>query len=1319
MHLPTALLYAFKVFVPLIALFALIIKILFAIVNEIILLLQYFHKIFTFSAFDVSIAVYGVGEGMKTKNTLKTVISFFIALAFIATALPFVYSVNAYAEFSSETYSTILSEYAEFSLPADLNDITVTELSGTSFNVTGLTTAIAEAVASPEDDLIYVTATHENNLLDLGNETLTLDYDVSTGGRLIILAGGSVIPTLKSTDNSILYVENGSLLLGNFIVETSLSTAISEQNPEVVSASGTADLMTKNLVKKLNNLNNRYSLEFCIDYTTNEYVYLTGLNASDTYSVLPQLKALAVDSSMTEGSAIDAEKIDADSSDGESDTLLCWAGAISNVLHYTGWSTENLTDIDFETIFDYYDEGLATDVDYSAEDAVFKYFKESFTDKGSNAYYAAEWFFNGIYDAPSALSWAQPKNAENGGLLKNLTFDYVCNSKDISFTSSSSDASPACFDTVDYYLRNSFGITLSIGFYVNPLKYPDYILDGKSLTAREGGHAVTLWGYTYDKDYSVENELFLTSLVISDPDDNKITSGEGLPGSTPNKLYRMDITWDTLNNKSCFVSSNYSTKYFACIETVFSILPSAALTDASIGAVVNTANANDPYDGKTSLGEAISYVALNGGDTVTFAPELNGETINAQYTMTLVDLKLTVDASALPDGVTLAFTSSESYAAVFEVNAAAELTVKNVSIAANPTGENMITAFDNYGKLTLNGCNLTNCNGMYGGALYNEGTAQLTDCTISQNNAEYGGGIYNEGTLDLYNCTIINNTARYFGGVYNLDTLNISGKITVQNNTVNSLPNNYGYAQGSSLNVSADLTADSLIGVYISNITSNIIFAVVSNSNYACIGDNFSLDGRPNYAAVRIVDNIKTAEIFNVNYMIDDTKLFVEKVLYGRTPTYAYTLPDGYVLDGWYTESDFTAETEKYSPAPVYTHKMLYGALSYTLDYYVNGTKVNTETIAYGNLPAYEYALPQGYNFDGWYTIEDFDENTVVFVPSETASQSALYGKTGKIPFTVDYYVDGNKVNSETVLYQDLPIYIYVPDVSRNFAGWYTTSSFNDESPLYVPSGTTSSFSLYGATSVKVLTVRYILNGSSITAETVNYGNTPTYVYSVQDGYTFDGWYEIEDYSENTAKYQSCAVTSDFSLYGKTEHTSFTVSFYLDGTLEATENVFYGETPRLTCTAPTGYLINGWYATSDFSAATSKYSPAALYADISLYGTTSIRKISVTYSTDGSTKALGTVNFGESIVVPLSFPEGYIIEHVYVNNVLADECYAEGKLTLNNLTADTIITTQLQAVDAPENTDNTTMTIIVIVACAVAIGALVAIGIVDKKRKNA
>src|SRR5262249_32007328 len=114
---------------------------------------------------------------------------------------------------------------------------------------------------------------------------------------------------------------------------------------------------------------------------------------------------------------------------------------------------------------------------------------------------------------------------------------------------------------------------------------------------------------------------------------------------------------------------------------------------------------------------------LQGGGTVTFAADLSGQTITLTSGEIAITNNLTIDASALPNGIIIDGNHSSR---IFKIGG---------------------------GTVTLNTLVLTNgytTNGNWGGAILNAGTLALNYCTLAGNSGDStvaGGAIANVGSL--------------------------------------------------------------------------------------------------------------------------------------------------------------------------------------------------------------------------------------------------------------------------------------------------------------------------------------------------------------------------------------------------------------------------------------------------------------------------------------------------------------------------------------------------------------------------------------------
>jgi hypothetical protein len=168
-------------------------------------------------------------------------------------------------------------------------------------------------------------------------------------------------------------------------------------------------------------------------------------------------------------------------------------------------------------------------------------------------------------------------------------------------------------------------------------------------------------------------------------------------------------------------------------------------------------------NGPGSLRQVISNAPA--GATVTFAPNLSGQTITLTAGQIVLSNSLYIYGTGLSDGVQI---NGHGNSRIFQVNSGTTaildgLTLTNGNPGANPGG----AIFNSSGTLLeLAACTLAGNSSSQGGAIENQGTCALFECTLTGNSASGNGGAIdnNQGPLTLLQCTLAGNTASGAGG---------------------------------------------------------------------------------------------------------------------------------------------------------------------------------------------------------------------------------------------------------------------------------------------------------------------------------------------------------------------------------------------------------------------------------------------------------------------------------------------------------------------------------------------------------------------------
>ena len=190
-----------------------------------------------------------------------------------------------------------------------------------------------------------------------------------------------------------------------------------------------------------------------------------------------------------------------------------------------------------------------------------------------------------------------------------------------------------------------------------------------------------------------------------------------------------------------------------------------------------------------SLREAISTAPP--GSIITFAPALSGQSIILTAGQLLIAKDLTIDASALPDGISINANGAITNHRVLEIAEEVNNITLNLLTITGGNANNGSTPFSMFGgailingltNLTINNSTLSNNSAEFGGAITNQiGIVTINNSTLSNNfAANNGGGIINGGSLTITNSTLSQNSTLDSGGAIS----NFLGTITLNNSTL-------------------------------------------------------------------------------------------------------------------------------------------------------------------------------------------------------------------------------------------------------------------------------------------------------------------------------------------------------------------------------------------------------------------------------------------------------------------------------------------------------------------------------------------------------
>lgn len=265
------------------------------------------------------------------------------------------------------------------------------------------------------------------------------------------------------------------------------------------------------------------------------------------------------------------------------------------------------------------------------------------------------------------------------------------------------------------------------------------------------------------------------------------------------------------------------------------------------------------------------------------------------------------------------------------------------------------------------------------------------------------------------------------------------------------------------------------------------------------------------------------------------------------------------------------------------------------------------------------------YDFIGWFATADslaeFD-----FASYKVYADLTLYAKYEKANYTITFYVDDEVFWTDSVQYESVVAKPSNPvKEGYNFVGWRlpngTMYSFSSQ--------VTGELSLYAEFDKNTYTVRFYNGARLLDTVEIKYGEKVKVNFPVGiTGYDLEGWYA--DASFNTLFDFDQIITSDTNIFGKYVLQQFRVDFYVNGELQATQQVGWNR----WATIPTGinvevgHHIANWYTDVDL---TQLYDfGKSITSDLVLFGKIERDDIVITFVANEQ-KIFRYVKYGDSL----------------------------------------------------------------------------------------
>lgn len=302
-------------------------------------------------------------------------------------------------------------------------------------------------------------------------------------------------------------------------------------------------------------------------------------------------------------------------------------------------------------------------------------------------------------------------------------------------------------------------------------------------------------------------------------------------------------------------------------------------------------------------------------------------------------------------------------------------------------------------------------------------------------------------------------------------------------------------------------------------------------------------------------------------------------------------LPDnpilnGYTFMGWYENEALTAHLSfSTMPNRDVTLYARYELIYYAITYYLNGGSQNGNNRQYYTVENnFSLHAPSryGYSFSGWFNNPLFEGDMINTIERSTFGNLALYAKWTINQYTVSFDSNqGSPVSNLLVNYNEV-----VPkpqDPTRNgykFLGWYRNQNLT--TPYTFSVMPADNLTLYAKWEIINYTLTYNLNGGmDIHPNPMTYTVLNSIVFSVPQKtyYTFDGWYDNENFEGLSIEGINKGSFGNVSLYAKWTMTNYVISFESNqGSIVSNIiQTFNGPITKPEDPTRDGYIFSGWY----------------------------------------------------------------------------------------------------------------------------------------------
>jgi uncharacterized repeat protein (TIGR02543 family) len=296
---------------------------------------------------------------------------------------------------------------------------------------------------------------------------------------------------------------------------------------------------------------------------------------------------------------------------------------------------------------------------------------------------------------------------------------------------------------------------------------------------------------------------------------------------------------------------------------------------------------------------------------------------------------------------------------------------------------------------------------------------------------------------------------------------------------------------------------------------------------------------------------------------------------------------EGYIFDGWYWDNHTFNEifsihslVEKGIKKDIIIYAK-WNINQYTITFESNGgSEVQSVTQDYQtSITLASNPTKLGYSFVGWFM--DSSLITPFTLTSMPAEDITLYAKWNINSYTIFFDSNGGSIIQNMTLNYNAEITPSIPTrPGYTFVGWFMDSSLI--TPLILTRMPAQNITVYAKWDLIDYEIEYILGGG------LNHINNPS-SYTIhhetiilddpiKEGYTFDGWYQNQNFEGSPMTEIVLGTTGKISLFAKWTINQYSIVFDSNGGSDVLDMTLNYHDP-ITLSIPTklGYTFVGWF----------------------------------------------------------------------------------------------------------------------------------------------